>query len=188
MPSETDPAGTPESALLDRAREYARSVTIDVDLSAVEWEVSHRARRRAGSCQYDGREQTVTIRLAWKAYQQHGWDEMAAVVRHELVHAWEYQQFGDSGHSERFYEKAEALDAPRYCTPFSEPRVRLLCTAGDCDWSAGRLRASKTVTKPNTRRCGVCGARYVAEHVATGRRWRTKDGYEQAREEIGEEW
>ncbi|QSG03374.1 SprT-like domain-containing protein [Natranaeroarchaeum sulfidigenes] len=188
MHSETDRADRSEAVFLDRARAYAQDIPIDVDLDAIQWTVSHRARRRAGSCRYDSDSGAVTVRLAWDAYREHGWDEMAAVIRHELVHAWEFQQFGESGHGARFRDKADEIDAPRHCSPFSEPRLRLVCTAEDCDWSADRFRASVTVTEPNTRRCGVCGARYRVEHVATGRSWRTNEGYEQARKQIGDEW
>jgi len=186
MPSDTDTTGSREVAFLDRVRKYARTVPIDVDLDSVQWSISHRAKRRAGSCRYDG--DVATIRLSWDAYREHGWAEMAGVVRHELVHAWEFQQFGESGHGERFREQADRLDAPRHCSPFSEPRLRLVCTAEDCDWSADRFRASVTVSEPNTRRCGVCGDRYRVKHLATGRSWRTARGYEREREAIGEDW
>jgi len=188
MPSEPHTTGRSEADFLNQVQEYAENVPIDVDLGSVRWTVSHRAKRRAGSCRYDRDSGNVTIRLAWDAYQRHGWGEITDVIRHELVHAWEFQQFGESGHGERFRNKADEIDAPRHCSPFSEPRLRLVCTDEDCNWSADRFRASVTVTEPNTRRCGVCGARYRVEHVATGRSWRTTTGYEQAREAIGEEW
>ena len=188
MPPETHPTALPEVDFIDRVREYATGVPIDVDLEMVEWDVSHRAKRRAGSCRYDSESRQVTIRLTWDAYRENGWEEMTDVIRHELVHAWEFQQFGESGHGERFRDKADEVDAPRHCTPFSEPRLRLICTAEDCGWSVDRFRASATVTEPNTRRCGVCGARYYVEHLVTGRSWRTEEGYEREREAIGDDW
>lgn len=188
MPPDAPLTTTSEDQFLTSVREYAHGVSIDVDHDAIEWTISHRAKRRAGSCRYHSDTGDVTIRLSWDAYRQHGWEEMKGVVRHELVHAWEFQHFGESGHGERFREHADSIGAPRHCTPFSEPRLRLVCTAEDCDWSADRFRASATVTEPNTRRCGVCGARYRVEHVETGRSWRTNEGYERAREAIGDEW
>ncbi len=187
-PQTTERSDDPEATLLDRARRYAETVPIDIDPAAVTWELSRRAKRRAGACQYDGRTGTVTIRLTWDAYREHSWEEFTGVIRHELVHAWEFQHFDESGHGERFYEKAASIDAPRYCTPFSEPRLRLVCTAPDCDWTAGRFRASSTVTTPEKRRCGNCGARYVVEHLASGERWRDQDGYRRARDRIGGGW
>jgi predicted SprT family Zn-dependent metalloprotease len=175
-------------ALLSRAAAYAETVDIAVDLNAVAWEVSERAKRRAGVCLYDGEGETVTIRLTWDAYEAYGWTEFSEVIRHELVHAWEFQRYGESDHGERFRRKADTVGASRHCRTFAEPRVRLRCTNDDCDWSADRHRASTVVTDPRAKRCGTCGARYLVEHVETGQRWGTKSGYERARARIGDEW
>lgn len=175
-------------ALLARASAYAETVDIDVDLDAVSWEVSERAKRRAGVCLYDGDAETVTIRLTWDAYEAYGWSEFTDVIRHELVHAWEFQRYGESDHGGRFRRKAAEVGASRRCRTFAEPRLRLRCTNDDCRWSADRHRASTVVTDPGDRRCGTCGARYLVEHVETGERWRTKSGYESARERIDDEW
>ncbi|NHN46649.1 SprT family zinc-dependent metalloprotease [Halostella sp. JP-L12] len=191
-----DPAGTPSSAatpstrdeLLERAAAYAETVPLDVDLDRVSWEISERAKRRAGVCRFDAESGSVTVRLTWAAYEAYGWPEFTDVIRHELVHAWEFQRFGESAHGERFREKAAAVDASRHCRSFADPRLVLRCTDPDCDWTADRHRASKTVTEPGARRCGSCGARYVVEHVETGERWKTNEGYESARARIGTEW
>jgi len=186
----TAAAGEPrtEAELLDRAREYAAMIDLDVDLDAVSWEVSRRAKRRAGAAVYHRDEESVTIRLTWAAYRSFGWDEFTDVIRHELVHAWEFLEHGESGHGERFRAKAEAVGASRHCPSFSVPRLQLLCTATGCDWTVDRFKASKTVRNPKEHRCGACGSRYVVEHVDTGERWRTSVGYEGARERIGDEW
>lgn len=173
--------------LVARARAYAKTVDIAVDHGAIEWEVSERARRRAGACLYDGERDAVTIRLARRAHEAHGWAATRATIRHELIHAWEFQQFGSAGHGARFREQAARLDAPRHCEAFTDPRLRLVCENPDCDWRAGRHRASKTVTHPGPRRCGDCGGRYAVVHLASGERWTTNAGYEAARERI-EEW
>ncbi|RBI62269.1 sprT domain-containing protein [halophilic archaeon] len=184
----TEPRDAPDTRdeLLERAAAYARTVDLDVDLAAVDWEISDRAKRRAGACVYDPDTGRVTIRLTWDAYRAFGWAEFAGTVRHELVHAWEFQRFGDSGHGDRFRRKAAAVDAPRHCRTFAEPRLRLDCT--DCAWTADRHRASKAVSRPSERRCGACGSRYRVEHVATGRTWRTRAGYLVARRRLGDEW
>ena len=177
-----------ESELLDRARRYAATVDLDVDLDAVSWDVSRRAKRRAGACVYRRTDNTVTIRLTWAAYRSFGWAAFTDVIRHELVHAWEFLTFGESGHGERFRAQADAVDAPRHCPSFSVPRLQLCCTATGCAWTADRHKASKTVREPEAYRCGDCGSRYVVEHVETGERWRTAAGYEGARERIGSAW
>lgn len=73
--------------MLGWARAYAGTVDIDVDLDAVAWEVSHRAKRRAGVCRHAGGDD-VTIALTWDYFETHGWHALTDVVRHELVHAW----------------------------------------------------------------------------------------------------
>ena len=190
MASDSTGTPTPETPeeLLDWARTYAGTVDIDVDLSSIDWTVSKRARRRAGACRYDPTDGGVTIVISWASYQAHGWREVEATVRHELVHAWEFQAFGKSGHGPRFREKADAVDAPRHCEPFSDPRYVLQCQTEYCDWNARRYRASKTVTTPEEYRCGDCGARYVVEHADSGRTWRTDEGYRRTKENLGEDW
>ena len=179
---------TTRSELLAGAAAYAESVDLAVDLAAVDWEVSERATRRAGACLYDRRNERVTVRLTWAAFEAFGWAEFRETIRHELVHAWEFQRFGRSGHGPRFRRAAERVDAPRHCRPFTEPRVRLRCLDDDCAWSPGRHRASKAVTRPERMRCGDCRAPYEVEHVESGERWLTTEGYEEARARLGDRW
>jgi predicted SprT family Zn-dependent metalloprotease len=195
VPSATDASGTfdpethaPETReqLLERAVTYARTVPIDVDPTELDWEISDRAKRRAGACIYDHGSGRVTVRLTWDAYREFGWEEFTGTIRHELVHAWEFRRFGESGHGERFRQKAASVDAPRHCQAFADPRLRLSCT--DCDWTADRHRASKAVSRPSERRCGACGSRYRVEHVDSERTWRTRAGYLVARRRLGDEW
>jgi len=176
-------------ALLDRAAAYAETVDIEVDTAAIQWEISERAKRRAGCCRYDARTDRVTIVLTWEAYREMGWEQFSETIRHELVHAWEFVQFGESGHGPRFREKAAEIDAPRHCEPFTEGRLRLVCTEEGCDWGPDRHRASKPVKYPDSGyRCGECGSEYVVEHRESGLTWRTNQGYERARERLGNEW
>ena len=185
--STTTPPATRED-LLDRAASYAERVPLDIDHAAIEWELSERAKRRAGVCLFDPKTGRCTIRLTWAAYRAYGWQTFTGVVRHELIHAWEYQRFGASDHGDRFRRVARELDTPVRCPTFAAPRLRLGCTREGCSWSLTRHRASATVTHPERRRCGSCGSRYVAEHVGTGETWTTHRGYERARERIGREW
>lgn len=188
MASPPGPAPTTRGELLDAAASYAQTVDLPLDHDAIEWELSERATRRAGACRYERTTETVSIRLTWAAFEALGWETFAGIVRHELVHAWEFQRFGESGHGRRFSEKAAALDAPRHCPPFTDARLELRCRADDCEWVAERHRASKPVKHPERARCGRCGARYDVVHVESGRRWRTNDGYLDARDDVGDEW
>lgn len=185
-PHATDDPGT-RAGLRRRAGKYARTVDLDVDVDALVWEVSERATRRAGATVYDPAAEQVTVRLTWDAYREYGWREFAATVRHELVHAWEFQQYGESGHGERFRRKAREVDAPRHCRPFTDARLRLVCTA-NCGWRADRYRASRTVTDPGDYRCGDCGAHYRVEHTESGVSWKTGFGYRVARRRLGDDW
>ena len=175
-----------EEAILAEARVHARSVDLDVDLSRVEWEVSTRARRRAGACRWDANREVATVVLSQRAYEAYDQKAFAAVVRHELVHAWEFQRHGESGHGPRFREQAARLDAPRHCETFTRPRYALSCL--ECDWRAGRHRASKPVRTPERYRCGACGGAYEVEHVESGRTWTTSSGYGGTKAALGDRW
>lgn len=182
--------GTPDPEtpreLLSYSRLYAESVDLDVDHDAVEWEISKRARRRAGVCSYDADSETVTIRLTWDAYREHGWRQFTNTIRHELVHAWEFQEHGDAGHGERFRERAASVDAPRYCESFADPRLALACDDA-CEWRAGRHRASSPVKNPGGYRCPDCGAGIRVTHLGSGVTWTDAAGYERARTVV-EDW
>lgn len=193
--------GTPDPDtprdLLGYARIYAESVDVDVDHDAISWEVSKRARRRAGACSYDADTGEVTIRLTWDAYEQYGWRQFTATIRHELVHAWEFQEYGEAGHGRRFREKAREVDAPRHCESFTDPRLELACDGADdhneddgyggCGWRTGRHRASKPVKNPGGYRCPDCGGGVAVEHVESGVTWTDAAGYERARSVV-DEW
>ncbi len=165
--------------ILTRARDYARSLPLEVDHDRIEWEVSTRAKRRAGACRHHPADDRVTIRLARRAYDRLDWDAFAGVVRHELVHAWEFQEFGSAGHGPRFRVKARELDAPRHCPQFTDHRLLLVCE--QCDWTAGRHRASPPIKHPERYGCGNCSGDYHVEHVHSGRTWTTNSGYHTAR-------
>ncbi len=179
---------TVEEAMLAEARVHARAVELPVDLDRVEWETSTRARRRAGACRWDADRGVATIVLSRRAYERYDPAAFAAVVRHELVHAWEFQRFGESGHGPRFRERAAAIDAPRHCEPFARPRYELACREDGCEWRAERHRASKPVRAPDRYRCGDCGGPIAVEHVESGRTWTTAGGYGGAKAALGDRW
>ncbi len=185
--SKDAPRTRPE--LLDRAAAYAETVDVDVPVEDLEWTISERAKRRAGGCRYDPETGDITVVLTWDAYQAFGWAEFTGTIRHELVHAWEFHRFGESGHGERFRRQADRLDAPRHCRTFTDGRLELVCTAADCTWRPDRHRASKPVKFPDDGyRCGECGSAYEVRHVDSGRTWRTHEGYRRARDALGDDW
>ena len=87
--------------LSHRARRYGEGVIrgdgwpLDgVDLAKVTWATSTRAKRRHGRCSYDG-DDRATITLTEHTYQRAGFEACKTTIRHELVHAWQYQHRGE---------------------------------------------------------------------------------------------
>ncbi|WP_231187268.1 SprT-like domain-containing protein [Haladaptatus sp. DYF46] len=95
----TDDTPETSTAPLDRARQHATNVAAEhfpeLPIEAIDWEVSHRAQRQAGVTKYDPTTEAITIVLTWTAYDSHDWEQFSATVRHELIHAWQYHEFGD---------------------------------------------------------------------------------------------
>ena len=88
--------------LSHRARRYGEGVIrgdawpLDgVDLAAITWATSTRAKRRHGRCSYDGDGQ-VTITLTEHTYDRAGFEACKTTIRHELVHAWQYHHQGEA--------------------------------------------------------------------------------------------
>ena len=84
-----------------RARRYGERVVrgdewpLDgVDLGKITWATSMRAKRRHGRCSYDGQGE-VTITLTEHTYDRAGFAACKTTIRHELVHAWQYQHRGE---------------------------------------------------------------------------------------------
>jgi len=83
-----------------RARVYGERVVagsewpIDaVDCRKITWGTSTRAKRRHGRCSYDG-DGRATITLTEHTYDRAGFEACKTTIRHELVHAWQYQHRG----------------------------------------------------------------------------------------------
>jgi len=98
----TKPVGllADDHELSARARRYGERVVsgsewpLDaVDCGKITWATSTRAKRRHGRCSYDGDGQ-VTITLTEHTYERAGFAACKTTIRHELVHAWQYQNRG----------------------------------------------------------------------------------------------
>jgi predicted SprT family Zn-dependent metalloprotease len=143
---------------------YARRVVAVHDLSVtvgdLSWEVSTRAKRRAGAVRYrDGDPEAVV--LAWRQFQHEGWTETAATIRHELVHVHLLREADDPSHGERFRQLADRLDTHVNCERFTPPEWWVRCT--ECETALPRYRRSKLVEQPDQYRCGDCGGRFRVE-------------------------
>lgn len=175
--------------LIEYATHYSTTINLPIDFSTINWVISTRATKRAACCKFISGKPTITISLTWAAFNKYGWEKFQGVVRHELIHVWEYQSFGVTSHGIRFKNKAIELDAPIHCEEFSPARFNLKCKNLDCYWSATRHRASKTVTHPlKNYRCHVCGSPYEVEHISTSTVWETHSEYLKARKLIGSNW
>jgi hypothetical protein len=116
--------------------------------------------------------------VAWE------WDEFVKTVRHELVHAHQFAERGQSDHGMRFKLLAQSVDAPIHCQSFTTGRLQLRCGEGCEDH---RSKASKLVKHPETVRCRPHDASMTVKHVATGRTWTDNEGYERQRAAIEDE-
>lgn len=150
--------GCSEAELLAVAKVYARDVVdefeLAVTISDIDWEISKRAKRRAGMIQYNG-DKPIKIILSWKLFQNKGWDSLAATIRHELIHAHLIRTNQDGSHGEDFKALAEQLKTHVHCETFVAPEWIIQCE--DCETEFQRYRRSKVVTHPEEYSCGSCG-------------------------------
>lgn len=155
------------SEFLAVAKVYARDVVDTYDLSVavsdLEWEVSKRAKRRAGAVKYRN-EHPETVSLTWAYFQEHGWAATADVVRHELIHVHRLNEAGDASHGAAFRELADDLQTSVTCKRFAEPNWWVTCES--CGSEMPRYRQSKLVKNPGEYRCGGCGGELVSRRAS----------------------
>jgi predicted SprT family Zn-dependent metalloprotease len=161
------------------ARDVVETYEMDVKLESITWTISKRAKRQAGSVrnnsppgasvgvpvdweETDDSYRDVTLTLAWKAYKELGLEEMKGTIRHELVHVEQVHRYGKSNHQARFKQRANDLDAPTDCPPFTPAKYVLRCSECD-DVVARRYRRSKTVKHPRLYRSRCCKETLVVE-------------------------
>jgi predicted SprT family Zn-dependent metalloprotease len=166
------------------ARAFAETVDIDVPLDAVEWRVSERAKRIGG--RIDVRHQNgeivdPVITLAWNHFRVNGWEAMQKTIIHELVHYWEYVNFGESDHGARFKRKTRELGGSLKCNQHTEHRYQLSCLGCGGD-AGGRHNRSKIVQQPErvSRKACDCDAGLLVEDMQTEQSWTDKAGFKRA--------
>ncbi|EFW91093.1 hypothetical protein ZOD2009_15926 [Haladaptatus paucihalophilus DX253] len=94
----------------------------DLSVETIDCEVSHQAQRQAGVTEYDPTTGVITIALTWTAYERHGWEQFSSTVRHELIHAWQYHEFGEADHGRTFTRWTDHLDTSKHCERFATPK------------------------------------------------------------------
>lgn len=159
------------------SREVRRQRGVDVRFDLVEWEVSHRAKRRAAAVKRpklsdatvgepydwdavegaDGRPLPCTLSLTREAFDAFDREAWASTLRHELVHVEQYQRDGTTDHGAAFRERAADLDTDVRCQAFADAKHVLTCkTCGGL--VARRYRDCKLVRERERYRSDCCGA------------------------------
>ena len=136
------------------AREVARNYGLSVAVDDLKWEVSKRAKRRAGAVKYRNGE-PETVSLTWELFQERGWGAAAETIRHELIHVHLLNEHDDPSHGSEFERWANRLQTPVTCELFAEPKWWVECQS--CGSRMARYRESKLVQNPSAYRCGGCG-------------------------------
>lgn len=154
-----------KQALRERAAAHAADVATEhfpeVPVTAITWEISTRMQRSAGKAIYRSKTEEITIRLSWDVYKAYGWEQFARVVRHELIHAWQYFEYEKAGHGPTFRQWIEPLDTDRHCERYADPKYWVVCRA--CERRDPRYRRSKVVKQPDRYSCGQCDGDLVIE-------------------------
>jgi predicted SprT family Zn-dependent metalloprotease len=139
------------------AREVVKQHNFDVSVSRLEWEISHRARRRAGAL-YHSDGQPEKIQIARRHFNNSGWLAVTDTIRHELIHAHLLNTGQEYGHGKEFKRLAEKLETSVRCERFSDPKYWIICE--ECGQRIPRYKRSKLVKNPDQFQCGECGGRF----------------------------
>lgn len=176
------------------AKQAITNYEMDVDPTHITgWEVSTKAKRRAASFKHTGRlkkafsprigipfdwetarEQLPETRLGdpknghisvtWDAFKNMDEEEWKKTIRHELIHAEQFQAYAKSTHGADFKRKADEYDASLHCEKFADYNYKLYCT--ECGaMVTGRYKRSKTVKQPERYQSQCCKAPLRSEEV-----------------------
>lgn len=150
-----------QDEFLSVVKVYARKVVseydLDVDISSLTWEVSTRAKRRAGAVKHVNGEPS-SVSITWEYFKQNGWMDTASTVRHELIHVHLLNLKNDASHGMEFKKWAKRLDTSLHCDLFVEPKWWIVCQC--CESEIARYRKSKLVEHPEKYRCRNCGGEF----------------------------
>jgi SprT-like protein len=155
-----------EQTLRERVAAHAGNVAAEhfpeLPIEAITWETSTRMERSAGKALYNRESEEITIRLSWDAYEAYGWEKFARTVRHELIHAYQYHEYGEADHGPTFRRWVEPLGTDRHCEQYAEPNYWVVCES--CEKCDPRYRRSKVVKQPERYACS-CGGEISIETV-----------------------
>jgi predicted SprT family Zn-dependent metalloprotease len=131
---------------------------LNIDLTDVPVEISHKMKRAAGKVSRKGGASEVNyIRYAKRAYDKWGWEQFSGTVRHELIHVHTIQNHGEGGHGHHFKALVDQMDTHRHCENFSEDIAKFHLFCSECGKKvADRHRKSKTVKQPEKYQSKCC--------------------------------
>lgn len=93
----SNPVEATRSEVIDLAEQHATQVVnrtpLNISVEAIEWRATRELESRLGYCRSSGRGtyESHLIKLSVDALEARGWQEFMQVVRHELVHAWQFE-------------------------------------------------------------------------------------------------
>jgi len=109
---------------------------------------SGRMTRLLGRCD-ENEPYDVEVILSWDAYKKRGyeWERLRNTVKHELVHASNFVEYGYMGHGPTFIEEAKRLDVTNI-SRYDEPDPRYFIVCDGCGLVLWRQKKSKKVKDP----------------------------------------
>jgi len=131
----------------------------DIDWSDVTIIVSASLTRAHGKARYKAAEESYELKISKCAIDNDSspWDdEIQETIRHEAIHIWQYQEFGEGNHGPSFKRWADQFDCEvRASRPAKDPKYTINCE--NCGKVGTRQQACK-ITKQTARySCGTCG-------------------------------
>lgn len=156
--------------LSERAAEYAKDVLFGDDwpiegiaLYKITFETTSQSKKRHGFASYNGNNE-VTITVSEKTYERGGWEATKENIRHELVHAWQYQNANvDTGHRNSFRIWVDAMGlSGRLASHYEEQRddYTYIYRCPECEQWFGKHRLCKSVRQAAEGGEGSIGFRY----------------------------
>lgn len=127
------------------------------------------------------------IKMNWKFYAALEWPKFASLIRHELCHAIENFRHGESGHSPRFKDLAEEMDAVTHASQEALAQVsghRYMISCTECDLASPRSKASDPVKRPEQRMCPECETDTLIVEHKSGQTWTNYEEYQNTRSKV----
>lgn len=140
----------------------------EVDLSEIEITVTGRLKKAHGRYKVkrsiSGEEEQ--IRISKNTIDEHGWEEAKRTIRHEVVHAWQYQNDKGLSHGPSFRRWLEPFDIDVYAEDPAEknPKYEIICpNCGTVDTKTRACKMTKNVELYQCR-CGSQDLRVQQNH------------------------